>query len=154
MKRTGPSNPLGYYLTIFTAFSSLALFGCDSNNTNNCLSVSPNEAYTITGNAGTMNFAPASKTFTVRNICDYDIILAVDEDERWLDVEIDAYDPAERGPLAASATVSVRIEVRYGSDNPERLDQLSAGDYDTDIRFIGESDNGELFRQVDLTVSP
>lgn len=132
----------------------LFLIGCDmSDDDANCLTVTPNESFVISGTAATTNFTPASKTYVLRNTCDMDVTVSVEEDVRWLDVEIDAFEPEEFGVVNASTSINVEIEVRYGSDNPERLDQLAAGTYTADLRFVGESDAGRVDRTVQLTVN-
>lgn len=140
------------YLVLAVTFTLFV--GCDSGGeSNNCLTVTPDESYTLAGTAMTTSFAPNSKTYVVRNNCDTSVMLSVEEDVRWLDVEIDAFGTAESGVLTASASVEVRVEVRYGSDNPERLDQLSPGSYTAVLRFVGESDSGLVDRTVQLTVN-
>lgn len=143
------------FLPLVALLCPLLLVSCDSSSDEDCLSVTPNDDYILSGAAFSMNFAPASKTYTVRNTCGSDITLSVEEEVRWLDVEIDAFGGggAESGPLAAGGSVSVAIEVRYGADNPERLDQLAAGSYTAELRFVDETNDGLAVRSVELTVS-
>lgn len=141
---------LSLLLTALTVFLTAS---CDSNAEDSCLTVTPDEAYTLSGTAQTTNFLPATKTYTVRNTCDSNLMLSVEEEVRWLDVEIDSYGDAEAGPLAAGANLEVRIEVRYGTDNSERLDQLAPGTYGADLRFRDTSNNTEVVQAVNLTVS-
>lgn len=103
----------------------------------------------------TMDFTPAAKTFTVRNTCDIDVMLSVEEDVRWLDVEIDAFGGGdlEAGMLSAAGSVEVVIEVRYGSDNIQRLDQLEAGSYSAELRFVDETNTTQVDRLVTATVN-
>ena len=136
--------------------ASLLLFSCDSNSDEDCLTVTPNENYVLSGTAQTTDFTPATKTYTVSNTCDSDVMLSVEEDVRWLDVDIPAFGGGgnEAGTLNADTSIEVTVEVRYGSDNPERLDQLAAGTYQADLRFLDTTNNGAIIRSVDLTVNP
>ena len=138
-----------------TLLCALTLFGCDSNNGDSCLTVTPNEDYFIAGTAATTTFSPASKTYTVSNMCDEEVLLSVEEDVRWLDVDIEAFGGGsnEAGLLNPGTSVDVLIEVRYGTDNPERLDQLPAGLYEADVNFEDESNRSSVTRKVNLTVN-
>lgn len=140
-------------LSLLLILSVLTLAACssDNNSDGDCLSVTPNEDYVLSGTATLTDFVPASKTYTVRNNCDEDIALSIDEDVRWLDVEI-AGSGSEQGVLVAGGTITVAIEVRYGTDNPQRLDQLDPGSYDAEILFEDESNDETVTRDVDLTV--
>ena len=139
-------------------FAALAVFGplvgCDSNSDSDedCLEVTPGDAYVLSGTAMTTNFAPASKTYTVRNTCSDSVDLSIEEDERWLDVDIVGFS-SESGELSGGGTISVELGVVYGMDNPERLDQLEAGSYASDVRFVDESNDKEIVRSVQLTVN-
>ena len=144
-------------LSCFLVFLSMFfLSSCDSNTSNeSCLTVTPNESYTIAGSALSQDFTPAVKTYTVRNTCDTDVMISVEEDVRWLDVDIDAFGGGgnEAGLLASGITIDVDVEVRYGSDNPQRLDQLDPGMYETELSFIDETNNAQTIRPVNLTVA-
>ncbi|MBX2819895.1 MAG: hypothetical protein KTR29_09455 [Rhodothermaceae bacterium] len=135
--------------------ASLLIFSCDSNSDEDCLTVTPNENYALSGTAQMADFTPATKTYTVSNTCDSDVMLSVEEDVRWLDVDIPAFGGGgnEAGTLNADSSIEVTVEIRYGSDNPERLDQLAAGMYEADLEFIDESNNATIVRVVNLTVN-
>ena len=128
---------------------------CDSSSDESCLTVTPSENYVLSGTAMTTNFTPASKTYTVSNTCGTDIMLAVVEEVRWLDVEIDAFGGGgnESGTLSADTSIDVVIEVRYGTDNAERLDQLDPGSYNADLRFEDDTNNEDVSLMVNLTVN-
>ena len=140
--------------TILFAIVAVVTFAaCDSGGSGElCLSVTPNESYTLSGAATTMNFAPATKTYTVQNTCGSQLTLSVEEDVRWLDVEIDAFGSSESGSLGAGASIDVDVEVVYGDDNSERLDQLAAGSYSAEIRFEDDTNGSSVTRSVNLTV--
>lgn len=142
-------------LLVFAAFGALVLAGCNPGTTpgDACLEVTPNERYALSGTATTMDFTPNAKTYAVRNSCDEDVALSVEEDVRWLDVEIAAFGTAESGVLAAGSSVDVVVEVRYGNDNPQRLDQLAPGSYRADLRFVDDTNDGSVVRSVELTVN-
>lgn len=133
----------------------LLLIGCDSSDDISCLTVTPVEDYILSGTSFTTDFSPASKTYTVTNTCDDDVLLSVQEDVRWLDVEIAAFGGGgnEAGMLDPDTSVEVVIEVRYGTDNPERLDQLESGTYEAEIDFSDESNTNSVIRDVNLTVN-
>ncbi len=141
---------------MFAGLLTTMLIGCDSNSDEACLEVTPTEAYVLAGTAMSTSFSPDAKVYQVRNSCGEDIVLSVEEDVRWLDVEIDAFagGTEESGALAAGARIDVRVEVRYGSDTPERLDQLDAGSYEAELRFVDETNGAHITRSVDLTVNP
>lgn len=138
-------------------YAALAAFvllvGCDSASDEDCLEVTPDEAYVLSGTAMTTNFAPASKRYTVRNSCSSDVDLSVEEDARWLDVDIAGAGGAESGVLRGGGSINVDVGVVYGSDNPERLDQLAAGSYTAELRFVDETNDSEVVRSVQLTVN-
>lgn len=115
--------------------------------------VEPGDDFLIEGNAHTRGFAPESKSYMVTNDCDAAVEIAVDDDVRWLDVEIDAFGDEEAGTIGAGASVEVVIEVRYGADNPERLDQLPAGQYEGQVLFEDESNSTSVIRTAAVTVS-
>ena len=141
-------------LSLFTLLSILILTGCDSNSDESCLTVTPDDRYTISGTAQTTTFTPETKTYSVRNTCTEDVMLSVEEDVRWLDVEIPAFGEIdESGMLGAGTSIDVDIEVRYGSDNAERLNQLAAGTYGTDLRFEDDTNGDTVTRLVELTVN-
>lgn len=142
-------------LLVFAAFGTLVLAGCNPGAPpgDACLVVAPNEPYALSGTAMTMDFTPDAKTYTVRNSCDEDVTLSVEEDVRWLDVEIAAFGTAESGVLEAGSSVDVVVEVRYGNDNPQRLDQLAPGSYQADLRFVDDTNDGSVARSVELTVN-
>lgn len=129
------------------------LVGCDSASDEDCLEVTPDEAFVLSGTAMTMNFAPATKTYTVRNSCDSDVDLSIEEGERWLDVNIAGAGGAESGVLSGGGSINVSVEVVYGSDSPERLDQLAEGSYDSEVHFVDETNDSEVVRSVQLTVN-
>ncbi|MFK7847692.1 MAG: hypothetical protein AB8G77_20535, partial [Rhodothermales bacterium] len=131
----------------------LLLVSCDSNSDESCLTVTPDETYTLSGTAMTTDFTPAVKTYAVRNTCTLDVMLSVEEDVRWLDVEIDAFGDNEAGTLSAGVSIDVDIEVRYGSDNIQRLDQLEAGSYSAELRFVDETNTTQVDRLVTATVN-
>ncbi len=133
----------------------LLLSSCDSNNSeDSCLNVAPDENYVLSGVTMTTNFTPEVKSYMVQNTCAEDILFAVDENVRWLDVEIDEFGGVEEsGTLAAGATIQVDIEVRYGSDDPARLNQLAPGIYRTEIRFNDTGNDTRVTQVADLTVT-
>ena len=133
----------------------LLLSSCDSNNSeDSCLNVTPDENYVLSGETMTTNFSPEVKSYMVQNTCAEDILIAVDEDVRWLDVEIDAFGGVEEsGTLAAGTTIQVDIEVRYGADNAARLNQLPPGIYRTEIRFNDTGNDTRVTQVADLTVT-
>lgn len=136
------------------ASTILLLSACDSNNEgSSCFEVTPNESYNISGAQGTTTFTPASKAYTVRNNCSDSAELSVEEDVRWLDVDIAAFGDNEFGTVQASSSVIVIVEVRYGSDLPDRLDQLPGGTYQTPVEFIDDTNDGSTSRSVNLTVN-
>lgn len=132
--------------------SGLAL-SCSGSADEGCLVVDPSDTFLIEGNAHTTDFAPDSKAYVVINDCDAAVEIAVDDDVRWLDVEIEAFGDEEGGTLGAGASVEVVIEVRYGADNPTRLDQLAAGAYDAQIIFEDKTNSTAVIRTADVTVS-
>lgn len=140
---------------ILTLVGALLLVSCGSNTSDKlCLTVTPNEAYRLSGTSMTTNFVPAAKTYTVRNSCSQDVQLSVEEEVRWLDVEIDAFGGVDEfGILSANASIDVVIEVRYGSDNPQRLNQLEAGSYQAELRFDDDTNGERVVRSVNLTVN-
>ena len=102
----------------------------------------------------TTTFTPDAKTYAVRNKCSEDVRLSVEEDVRWLDVEIDAFGGEDEfGTLSANSSVDVVIEVRYGDDNPQRLDQLASGTYTAELHFDDDTNDKRVVRSVDLTVN-
>lgn len=143
-------------LLIFAALGILFLVSCGTNATSGgtCLAVTPDEPYVLSGTAMTTAFAPNAKTYVVRNTCSEDVRLSVEEDVRWLDVEIDAFGGVDEfGILSAGTSIDVVIEVRYGDDNPQRLDQLAPGTYEAELRFDDDTNDKRVVRSVDLTVN-
>lgn len=139
---------------ILVVLSAFTLVRCDSGDAASCLSVTPDESYVLAGAAQSTAFVPDSKTYTVRNTCSSEVDLVVEEDERWLDVEIAAFGGvAESGPLAGGASLAVVLEVRYGTDTPERLNQLAPGAYQAEIRFEDTTNDTRVVRDVELTVT-
>ncbi len=143
------------FLSFITLFCMLLLVGCDSNESpDSCLTVTPDENYELSGETMTTNFTPASKTYTVSNTCSEDILFSVEENARWLDVEIDAFGGvAESGTLAAGSTIEVDIEVRYGTDDISRLNQLPPGNFRTELRFNDEANDTRISLIADLVVT-
>jgi len=127
--------------------------GCSGSADEGCLSIDPSEAFVIEGSVHSIDFAPESKSYTVTNDCDTAVEIDIDDNVRWLDVEIEAFGDEEGGTVAADDTVEVVIEVRYGTDDPSRLDQLAAGKYDGEIIFEDETNSTTVIRTADLTVS-
>ena len=82
-------------------------------------------------------------------------MLSVEEDVRWLDVEIEAFGGGgmESGTPNGNTSIDVDIEVRYGTDNPQRLNQLEADTYQAQLRFKDETNNTQITRLVDLVVN-
>ena len=144
-----------FSISLLAALSVLILVGCDSASDESCLNVTPNESYALSGTAMTMDFSPDAKTYTVRNTCDTGVMLSVVEDVRWLDVEIETFGGGgnESGMLNTDTSISVVIEVRYGSDNLQRLDQLTPGTYVAELRFEDNTNNTQIVYSVDLTIN-
>lgn len=146
---------VGQALVIFAAFI-FVFAGCDSDgNGDLCITVTPASDYNLTGTAGSTNFAPASMSYQVTNNCSGSIELAVDEAVRWLDVDIAAFGGGsnESGMVTAGQTIEVVIEPVYGADNPERLDQLAAGNYGADIDFEDRTSDSGVTREASATVN-
>ncbi len=143
------------FVFLLVVFAMVCFAGCDSSFEEDCLMVSPQEDFSISGRSMTMNFTPESKTYAVTNSCSEDIVLSVEEEVRWLDVDIAAFGGGgnERGSLIAGTTIDVVVEVRYGSDDPERLNQLAAGNYRADLRFDDVTNDNRILRSVDVTVN-
>ncbi len=142
---------------ILSALALVLLARCDGGEDGAlCITVSPEEGYALSGTAGTSSFAPASMTYTVQNICSEDIELSVEENVRWLDVDIAAFGggSSESGTVTAGQSISVIIEVRYGTDDPERLNLLAEGAYSTDVTFEDDTNDDRVTREVNLTVNP
>lgn len=151
---TRAPDTMKYLLSCTAAYMMLFLSACGSSSGGStCFSITPDETYIISGTAMTQAFSPDSKTYTVRNTCSADADLSVEEDVRWLDIEIAAFGADEFGTVPASGSVAVVIEVRYGSDLPDRLDQLPAGAYQTPVDFVDETNGGSTSRSVNLTVN-
>lgn len=142
---------------MFPALRAVIAFGlvrCDLGDASSCLIVSPDESFVLSGTAMSTSFTPESRSYSVRNTCREQVELSVEEDVRWLDVEIAAFGGVDEfGPLAAGESVSVDIEIRYGLDDAERLDQLSPGEYEVEIRFVDDTNETEVIRGVELMVS-
>ena len=142
--------------TALATLSVVAFAGCDSDGSSGdlCLAVTPNETYTVSGEAMSLTFTPAAKTYAVRNTCSEEVMLVVSEDKRWLDVEIAAFGGVdESGAIAAGASIDVDIELRYGSDDPDRLNQLAPGSYSASIHFDDDTNDTRVTRSVELTVN-
>lgn len=148
-----PMNPR--FFSVLTLFCMLLLVGCDSNESeDSCLTVTPDENFELSGETMTTNFTPEVKTYSVTNTCSEDILFSAEENVRWLDVEIEAFGGVEEsGTLAAGATLAVDIEVRYGSDDPSRLNQLAPGNYRTELRFNDEANDTRVTLLANLVVS-
>lgn len=131
----------------------IVLLACTSDNDGGCLDVTPDDEFAPAGRALTTNFSPDSISYTVENTCDLPVEFAVGEEMRWLDVEIDELGDAETGTLQSDATIEVVIEVRYGDDDPERLNLLAPGSYPAEVRFEDLTNDTTITRSVDLTVN-
>jgi len=142
------------HIAIFI-LGAFAFAGCDSDGSsgNSCLAVTPDEAYAVSGAARSQSFTPVAKTYAVRNTCSEDVMLVVTEDKRWLDVEIAAFGGVdESGLLRAGTSIDVDIELRYGSDDPNRLNQLAPGSYSASIHFDDDTNDTRVTRSVELVV--
>lgn len=143
------------FLTLNVFLCALLFVSCDTNNDeDSCLTVTPDENYELSGETMTTAFTPASKTYTVSNTCSEDVLFSVEENVRWLDVEIEAFGGVdESGTLEAGATINVDIEVRYGGDDIQRLNQLPPGIYRTELRFNDDGNDTRITHIADLTVT-